>query len=136
MEFDDSAGNKYEFTFTGRATRQKAKYLLELIELLGNTQEEAAPSPTDGSKLGLLCSLLTTKFLRKWFTSNEVQVLYEENRGECLPLSTVCTYLARLTDRGVLMRRGPANSLEYRVSSSVIFQEIGSSTSDAPVTRS
>jgi predicted transcriptional regulator len=50
-----------------------------------------------------------------WFSSKEAQRAYEEEFKEPLALSTVATYLLRLSAKGVLTRAGALNSLKYRI---------------------
>jgi len=50
-----------------------------------------------------------------WFSSKEVQSAYEQEFKEPVSLSTVATYLTRLASKGILTKRGPSNSLKYKL---------------------
>jgi predicted transcriptional regulator len=50
-----------------------------------------------------------------WFSSREVQYVYEQELREPINLSTIATYLSRLTVKGSVMKTGMANRLKYKL---------------------
>jgi len=123
VELFDSEGNRYTVAFEGQITRDKALRLLDLVELLGGMSEEA---PTVQGKSGLAAvsssrlervrSVIQKSFPLVWFSSKDVQSIYEQELKEPVSLSTVSTYLSRMTDKGFLLRTGSSNNLKYKIS--------------------
>jgi hypothetical protein len=123
VELFDSEGNRYTIAFEGLITRDKAVRLLDLVELLGGMQQSVAGSqgldatrlPQNLSKYDKVQVVARKSLPLVWFSSREMQLAYEQEFKEPINLSTVATYLARLTDKGVLSKAGPANSLKYKL---------------------
>jgi len=135
VELFDNEGNRYTIAFEGQVTRDKALRLLDLVELLGGMPGESALSNTGnvltGNKLSRFekVSLVIQKnFPLVWFSSKDIQAMYEEEIKEPIGLSTISTYLARMTNRGLLLRAGQSNKLKYKVAPNIshatIKQEI------------
>jgi predicted transcriptional regulator len=59
--------------------------------------------------------LVERNFPIVWFSSKEVQSLYEKELKEPISLSTVSTYLSRMTDRGMLLKSSASNKRRYRL---------------------
>jgi hypothetical protein len=119
VEIFDSNGNRYTITLEGQITREKALRLLDLVELLGgipSTGNSSAPVPTiKMSKYDKVRYIIEKKFPLVWFSSREIQMAYEEEFKKPISLSTVATYLARLSKHGFLIRAGTSNRLRYRM---------------------
>ena len=122
VELFDSEGNRYTIAFEGQITRDKALRLLDLVELLGGMPGEAATSGAGNALTGNNLSrfekvrlVIQKSFPLIWFSSKEVQSVYEQELKEPISLSTVSTYLARMTNRGLLLRAGESNNLRYKV---------------------
>ena len=49
-----------------------------------------------------------------WFSSKDIQSVYEQELKEPVSLSTVSTYLSRMTSKGMLLRTGGSNNLKYK----------------------
>jgi len=118
VEVFDGGGNRYSITFEGQVTREKALSLLEIVELLGgmpgvNTGESQTVS--DVSKQDKVRLLVIRNFPIVWFSSKEVQDLYEKELKEPISLSTVSTYLSRMADRGLLAKSSASNKRRYRI---------------------
>lgn len=121
VELFDSEGNKYTVAFEGQITRDKALRLLDLVELLGGVPSGSGnpgPNPTPGattaSKFDRLRLLVQKHFPMVWFSSKEVQAVFEQELKEPITLSTVATYLSRMADKGLVLKSGPPNSLKYK----------------------
>jgi hypothetical protein len=126
VELFDNEGNRYTIAFEGQVTRDKALRLLDLVELLGGMPSEG---PTSGASTILTGNNLTRfekvrlilqkSFPLVWFSSKDVQAVYEQELKEPISLSTVSTYLARMTNRGLLLRAGESNNLKYKVTTNI-----------------
>jgi len=118
VEVYDETGNRYTVTFEGRVTRDKAVRLLDLVELLGGMPGSSSgwtqQSP-DLSKVDRVQLIIEKHFPLVWFSSKDVQSVYEQEFKEPTHLSTISTYLSRLADRGILDRSGPLNQRRYRI---------------------
>ncbi|HLE75019.1 MAG TPA: hypothetical protein VI864_03115 [Candidatus Bathyarchaeia archaeon] len=125
VEMFDSEGNRYTVAFEGQITRDKALRLLDLVELLGGMPGEgtnlgagalAGNSPSRFEKVRLV---IQKSFPLVWFSSRDVQSIYEQELKEPISLSTVSTYLSRMASKGALLRTGGSNSLKYKVAPNV-----------------
>lgn len=123
IELHDHEGTKYVFTVEGRLTRDKVARILEMVEILGGVPEEELILPPPPSEMTLYerLKMLIERYLTDtWFTSRDVKDLYEQEYGEPVKLSTVSTYLARMVDRGLLVRAGPSSGRRYRLRAEAI----------------
>jgi len=122
VELFDGEGNKYTVAFEGQITREKALRLLDLVELLGG-MPAASGNPgvpvsvisNGSSKYDRVRALVQRHFPVVWFSSKEVQSVYEQELKEPISLSTVATYLSRLANKGKLLKTGASNRLKYKV---------------------
>jgi len=125
VELFDSEGNRYSISFEGQITRDKAVRLLDLVELLGGAPgsgENLEFNPTiaeELSKYDKVRVIVQKHFPVVWFSSREVQTIFEQEYKEPIGLSTVATYLARLAGKKLLSKAGPSNSLRYKAATSV-----------------
>jgi hypothetical protein len=122
VELFDSEGNRYTIAFEGQVTRDKALRLLDLVELLGGMPGEGATSGSGNvlasnnlSRFEKVRLVIQKNFPLVWFSSKDVQSMYEQELKEPVSLSTVSTYLARMTNRGLLLRAGEGSNLKYKV---------------------
>jgi hypothetical protein len=126
VELFDSEGNRYTIAFEGQITRDKAVRLLDLVELLGGMPDEGAISNVgNASTNNGLSRFEKVRFVTQksfpliWFSSKDIQSVYEQELKEPISLSTVSTYLARMVNRGLLLRTGGPNSMKYKVATSI-----------------
>ncbi len=126
VELFDNEGNRYTIAFEGQVTRDKALRLLDLVELLGGMPGEGAPSSAVNALTGNRLSrfekvrlVIQKNFPLVWFSSKDIQAVYEEELKEPIGLSTISTYLSRMTNRGLLLRAGQSNNLKYKVAPSI-----------------
>jgi hypothetical protein len=126
VELFDSEGNRYTIAFEGQITRDKAVRLLDLVELLGGMPGESTTPGISGtvaakgsSRFEKVRSVIQKSFPLIWFSSREVQSVYEQELKEPVSLSTVSTYLARMANRGLLLRAGEGNNLKYKIAPQV-----------------
>jgi len=122
VELFDSEGNRYTVAFEGQITRDKALRLLDLVELLGGMPGEN-PSTSSGntvasnhaSRFEKMRSVIQKSFPLVWFSSKDIQSVYEQDLKDPISLSTVSTYLSRMATKGVLLRTGGPTSLKYKI---------------------
>ena len=121
VELFDSDGNRYTIAFEGQVTRDKALRLLDLVELLGGSPNDSL-SLSNGSNLPnkalsrfeKVQLVIQKNFPLIWFSSKDIQSVYEQELKEPVGLSTISTYLSRLTGKGLLLRTGGSNNLKYK----------------------
>ena len=126
VELFDNEGNRYTIAFEGQVTRDKALRLLDLVELLGGMPGEGTNSSAGHVLMGNSLSrfekvrlIIQKNFPLIWFSSKDVQTMYEQELKEPISLSTVSTYLARMTNRGLLLRAGESNNLKYKAAQKI-----------------
>jgi hypothetical protein len=126
VELFDSEGNRYTISFEGQVTRDKALRLLDLVELLGGMPGEGTTSgagnvltSTSLSHFEKVRLVIQKNFPLVWFSSKDVQSIYEQELKEPIGLSTVSTYLARMTNRGLLLRAGESSNLKYKLAPNI-----------------
>jgi hypothetical protein len=116
VEFYDPEGVRHSIAIDGPVTREKVGKLLDLVELMsGIPQASATTLGLSSRKFDRLASTIISQLKGRSFTSREARKLFETTFKEKIPLSTVSTYLTRLTDRGVLERQQEKLGLAYRV---------------------
>ncbi len=121
VELFDNEGNRYTVAFEGQITRDKALRLLDLVELLGGVPSESTVKGLEGSLAAIplsrfekVNSVIRKSFPLVWFSSRDVQTVYEQEMKEPISLSTVSTYLSRMTGKGLLLRTGESSNLRYK----------------------
>jgi hypothetical protein len=111
-------GDRYTITFEGQITRDKALRLLDLVELLGGmptVDSKETRSISELPKIEKVHLSVEKNFPVGWFSSKELQTVYEKQFNEPISLSTISTYLSRLADRGFFMKKNTSNRLRYRI---------------------
>ena len=126
VELFDSDGNRYTIAFEGQVTRDKALRLLDLVELLGGAPNEnpvvnSSPAMPNRqlSRFEKVQHVVQKNFPLIWFTSKDIQTIYETELKEPVSLSTISTYLARMVDKGMLLRTGNSNNLKYKAAPNI-----------------
>ena len=66
------------------------------------------------TKIDRLRLFIRAKLPHGWFNSKEVLELYQD-AVESASFSTISTYLKRLTETGILIRKGTKRNIEYRL---------------------
>ena len=107
VEFFDQVGTRHTITVDGTVTKEKIARILDYVELMGSLSPsgELGTRPTVEAKFERIRDLLTS-FQGRPFRSGDIRQAYERRHGETISLSTVCTYLSRLLDKGVVLRSG------------------------------
>ena len=126
VELFDSDGNRYTIAFEGQVTRDKALRLLDLVELLGGAPGENPTAITGPvlqnrvlSRFEKVQMVIQKNFPLIWFSSKDIQSVYEQELKEPVGLSTVSTYLSRMAGKGMLLRTGGPNNLKYKTASNI-----------------
>jgi hypothetical protein len=122
VELFDSDGNRYTIAFEGQVTRDKALRLLDLVELLGGGMQgegasagaRTATPAANVSRFEKVYLVIQKNFPLVWFSSKDIQSIYEQELKEPISLSTVSTYLSRMSTKGVLLKTGSQNSIKYK----------------------
>jgi len=115
-------GDRYTITFEGQVTRDKTLRLLDLVELLGGmptVNSEPTRSASEMLKIEKVHLVAEKCFPVGWFSSKALQLAYEKQFNEPICLSTVSTYLSRLTDRGFFIKSGASNQRRYRIMTAI-----------------
>jgi len=120
VEVYDESGNRYVISLEGRITRKNALRILDMIELLGGMPSTTAdiPRAEKFSKIEKVQFIVERYFPLVWFSAKDVQSLYQKETKEQISLSTVSTYLSRLSERGLLSKQRSSNRVLYRLMSS------------------
>lgn len=124
----DGNGNRYTVTFEGHVTRDKAIRLLDIVELLGGmprVSPELDQKNPELSKFDKIRYIIKENFPVVWFSSRDVQSLYEQKLKEPISLSTVSTYLSRMADRGLLTQDKMSNRRRYRMITEISRSTLG-----------
>ncbi len=126
VELFDSDGNRYTIAFEGQVTRDKALRLLDLVELLGGAPGEGPAVNSSASLPNRVLSrfekvqlVVQKSFPLVWFSSKDIQSVYEQELKEPVSLSTVSTYLSRMASKGMLLRTGGSNNLKYKTAPNI-----------------
>ena len=129
VEVFDEHGNRYKITFEGHVTREKALRLLDLVELLGGMpgiNPKWTGRPSELSKYDRVRLIIDKHFPIVWFSSRDIQSMYEQEFKKPIGLSTVSTYLSRMADRGFLMKAGNRSHRSYRIATKKMKRMVSS----------
>lgn len=118
LDIDSGNGNKISVTFTGDLNRDKILQVLDIVNLL-ETNSTSKHSIEDLSKFDKLKLVIRRKFPIGWFSSQELMIAYEDLLDEPISLSTVSTYLHRLSKRKFLIRAGSFAERKYKLVSKI-----------------
>lgn len=114
VEFQDEKGTKYSLAVEGRISRDKVLKIIDLMELMEGQNSIEEPVPNESSTFGKVFKVIEASYQGKEFSSADIARDYEEVHGETIALSTVSTYLSRMSERGQLKRQKFGNSWVYR----------------------
>lgn len=123
IEFVDGEGNKHTLAVEGRISRETINRLLDYVELMGGTQSPSAipaPSIQPRNKFERIKRLILHELSDRSFSSSELKRIYEEVYGEEIGLSTVSTYLLRLSEAGFLNRAGSPSEWRYALNTAAL----------------
>ena len=120
IEFNDNSGAKYSFSIEGALSKESMVKMADFVNELSSTQDTIHENPrSDYSNIDTNFSrvygLLQTKFRFGSFASSDVLEAYEQEFDTQTTLSTISTYLSRLTDRGLLTRFRNGSGWSYKL---------------------
>jgi len=115
VEFQDESGTKYSLAVEGRLSREKVMKLMDLMDMVEASPEVNQPKADESTTFGRVYKIIQESYLAKEFSSADVARDYENLHGEPIGLSTISTYLSRLTERGYLARQRFGASWVYRM---------------------
>jgi DNA-binding transcriptional ArsR family regulator len=117
VEVYDDSGNRYTITLEGKISRENVLKILDIVELLGAMHREQYASRIESNltKFEKILSIIENSFSSSWFSAKDVKAEYENITGEHIGLSTVSTYLSRLSSRGLLTKQKISNRIRYRL---------------------
>ncbi len=115
IELEDEEGTKYTISLEGAVSRDKLMKAAEMLEIMDVPLESGYHRDrNDGTFFGKVRNVIETTFSSGDFSSSDVAREFEEKYSEAVHLSTVSTYLARLTEANYLRRERFGNSWVYR----------------------
>ena len=119
MEITDDQGTAYRISAQGSLSEDKITRMLEILNLLDKSSQDRRHRrlTNESTVYGKISGLIESNYARTEFSSADIARDYEELYAAPIPLSTVSTYLGRLTDRLFLKRQKFGNSWVYRISS-------------------
>ncbi|MHA1835772.1 MAG: hypothetical protein ACTSYQ_02415 [Candidatus Odinarchaeia archaeon] len=123
VEVYDEEGNRYTISFEGRVTRDKAIKILDLVDLLSGFPASTSLPPRNVhtlSKMDKIRMLVEKHFPISWFTTRDVQTMYEKEYNTPISLSTVSTYLTRMANSGVLLNERKGRNKRFKVNTGII----------------
>jgi hypothetical protein len=122
VEFFDQAGTRHTITVDGNVTKEKIAKVLDYVELMGTltSSVENGSASTAEKKFERMRDLLTD-FQGRAFRSGDIKQAYEQRHGEGIRQSTVCTYLARFVDKGIVLRSGSPAQWLYTTKQPGVF---------------
>jgi len=117
VEVFDESGNKYTISVEGKVNRGNAIRILDIVELLGGipSTEKSPEQPNELSKIEKVRAVIEKHFPLVYFSAREAQTIYNNELGENIDLSTISTYLTRLSNIGVLIKEKKAQKVTYRL---------------------
>ena len=114
IELEDDEGTKYTLALEGTVSRDKLMKAMDMLEVMDVPLDHSLRSPDQGTFFGKVQTLLETTFAAGDFSSSDVAREFEDKYGQPVKLSTISTYLARLSDRQYIKRERFGNSWVYR----------------------
>ncbi len=114
LKLHDENGDNYSITFEGPVTRKKAVQLLNLVELLSHQNRAEKQQILKLSKYEKIRFLIERNYVQEWFSSRDMQRIYEEIFRKPIQLSTVSTYLSRMTSNGFIIKERKHGSRRYQ----------------------
>lgn len=109
----DEEGTKFSFSLEGRVSKEKLLKVVDALELI-DLPLEPLVKKHDGSLYSKVLEAIDECFMGIDFSSSDVARVLEEKYGLSLKLSTISTYLARLSEQEYLRRERFGNSWVYR----------------------
>ncbi len=113
LEFTDDDGGNYTITLDGSISRDRIIKVVDMMELLSG-EDDPTPLIGDSTIFGRIYNTIVKTFPLGSFTSGDALEAYEDTHNSTVKLSTVSTYLQRLSDKGLLKRERNGDTWIYR----------------------
>ena len=113
IELEDDEGTKYTLALEGAVSRDKLMKAMDMLEVMDVPLERSHRPPDEGTFFGKVQTLLETTFAAGDFSSSDVAREFEDKYAQPVKLSTISTYLARLSERQYIKRERFGNSWVY-----------------------
>ena len=114
IELEDEEGTKYTVSLEGRVSREKLMKAVDMLEIMDVPLEHSYRPTDQGTFIGKMMTILETTFAAGDFSSSDVAREFEDKFNQPVKLSTVSTYLARLSEKDYIKRERFGNSWVYR----------------------
>jgi DNA-directed RNA polymerase sigma subunit (sigma70/sigma32) len=115
IELEDEDGTKYTLALEGKVSREKLMKAVDMLEVMDVPIDHSRPkTPDEGTFFGKVMVLLETSFAAGDFSSADVAKEFEDKYNQPVRLSTISTYLSRLTEKQYIKRERFGNSWVYR----------------------
>ena len=112
-------GTKISIIFNNTPKKEKIEKIMDLIELMSNTEVETTSNfdykNNTTSILDLLINTVYDKYRYNYFTIGNVMTCLIDYYGDNIHKSTIATYLTRLVDQKLLIRVGKRGSYKYKI---------------------
>ena len=124
VEVFDETGNRYTISLEGRVTRENALRVLDMVELLGGMRGTGSDTQytMSLSKFEKVRLVVEKNFPLVWFSAKDASSVYTKETNEKTSLSTISTYLTRLSKRGVLVKTKSSNRVLFKLAATGLQQ--------------
>ncbi|MGQ9469400.1 MAG: BlaI/MecI/CopY family transcriptional regulator [Nitrososphaerales archaeon] len=115
IEFEDEQGGRYKISMEGSLSRDKILKIIDMVEMIGGKSEvNQQIAFSKDTTFGRLYTLIEKRFTFGSFISTDILEAYEDEYNTPIRLSTISTYLQRLTEKGLLTRNKTSSGWAYR----------------------
>tara|TARA_Y100000815_G_C13182455_1_gene439825 strand:- start:268 stop:675 length:408 start_codon:yes stop_codon:yes gene_type:complete len=117
IKLEDSDGSKYSITIDGNVSKEK---IIKMVNILDEKNDNDLITNNISKKIshnsifGNITELIDKNFTLGSFTSSDILESYEDSYNDLLPLSTISTYLFRLSSKGTLSRHKTGLTWNYK----------------------
>ena len=128
IEFTDTSGAKYSLSVEGGMSKESMAKMVDFANEMSSPQDTTLQNPEPDysnidTNFSRVYGLLETKFKFGSFTSSDVLEAYEQEYDTQTTLSTISTYLSRLTQRGLLNRTRTGLGWNYKLVRSQLSEQ-------------
>ena len=117
IQLEDEDGSKYSISIDGNISKEKIIKMVNVLDEKNvnnlNTENNYERTPNN-SIFGNILELIDKKFTIGSFTSLDILESYEDTYNDLLPLSTISTYLSRISSKGILSRQKVGSTWNYK----------------------
>ena len=114
LQFTDDTGGNYSISLDGNVTKENVFKIVEVMELISGENISNIKQLSEETAFGRVFNLIEKSFPLGSFNSNDILEAYEDSFNNTIKISTVSTYLSRLSEKGLLKRQRNGDSWVYR----------------------